>query len=46
LHGAVCHQWDGAAQETVKVNQSRHIYIEDSRLSGAWDNVIDFVAVQ
>ncbi|HHY54971.1 MAG TPA: right-handed parallel beta-helix repeat-containing protein [Chloroflexi bacterium] len=36
----------GAAQETVKVNQSQHIYIENSRLSGAYDNVIDFVAVQ
>lgn len=36
----------GAAQETVKVNQSSHIYIEGSDLSGAYDNVIDFVAVQ
>ncbi|MCX7756543.1 MAG: right-handed parallel beta-helix repeat-containing protein [Anaerolineales bacterium] len=36
----------GAAHETVKVNQSRHIYIENSDLSGAWENVIDFVAVQ
>lgn len=33
-------------QETVKVNQSTNIYIENSDISGAWDNVIDFVAVQ
>ncbi len=33
-------------QETVKFNQSTNIYIEDSDISGAWDNVIDFVAVQ
>ncbi|MCS6826345.1 MAG: right-handed parallel beta-helix repeat-containing protein [Caldilinea sp.] len=37
---------EGAAQETVKVNQSQHIYVESSHLSGAWDNVVDFVAVQ
>ncbi|PWH15748.1 MAG: right-handed parallel beta-helix repeat-containing protein [Anaerolineae bacterium] len=35
-----------ATQETVKVNQSQHIYIENSDLSDAYDNVIDFVAVQ
>ncbi|MBK8022901.1 MAG: right-handed parallel beta-helix repeat-containing protein [Chloroflexi bacterium] len=34
------------AQETVKVNQSQHIYIEDSDISGAWNNAVDFVAVQ
>ncbi len=34
------------AQETLKVNQSSHIYIEDSDISGAGDNAIDFVAVQ
>lgn len=34
------------AHETVKVNQSTHFYIEDSRISGAEDNAIDFVAVQ
>lgn len=34
------------AHETVKVNQSTHIYIEDSRIGGAGDNAIDFVAVQ
>lgn len=36
----------GAAQESVKVNQSDHFMIEDSDVSGAWDNAIDFVAVQ
>jgi hypothetical protein len=34
------------AQETVKFNQSTHIYIERSRISGGWDNALDFVAVQ
>lgn len=34
------------AQETLKVNQSQHIFVEHSDISGAWDNAIDFVAVQ
>ncbi len=34
------------AHETVKVNQSTHVYIEDSRIGGADDNAIDFVSVQ
>ncbi len=34
------------ARETIKVNQSDHVYIEDSTVSGAEDNAIDFVAVQ
>ncbi len=34
------------AHETIKVNQSDHVYIEDSTVSGADDNAIDFVAVQ
>lgn len=33
-------------QEALKVNQSRHVYIEQCDISGAWDNAIDFVAVQ
>lgn len=33
-------------QETVKVNQSQFVYIENNDISHAWDNVIDFVAVQ
>lgn len=33
-------------QETVKVNQSAHIYFEGNDISGAWDNAVDFVAVQ
>jgi hypothetical protein len=32
--------------ETVKLNQSRHIYIEDSEFSGAGDNALDAVGVQ
>lgn len=31
--------------ETVKVNQSTNVFIEDSVLTGAGDNVVDFVAV-
>ena len=34
------------AHETIKVNQSQYIYIEDSNIHGADDNNIDFVAVQ
>jgi hypothetical protein len=34
------------AHETVKVNQSQHVYIESSVVRGAEDNAIDFVAVQ
>lgn len=32
--------------ETVKVNQSQHVYIEDSELSDAGDNCIDIVGAQ
>ncbi len=42
LNGGAANQ----AQETVKVNQSKYVYIENSDISHAWDNVIDFVAVQ
>ncbi|MBI4836400.1 MAG: right-handed parallel beta-helix repeat-containing protein [Candidatus Abawacabacteria bacterium] len=35
-----------AAQETIKINQSQYVYIEDSNISGAWDNAIDVVGVQ
>ncbi len=34
------------AQEVVKVNQSTHFYLEGSDISGAWNVVVDFVAVQ
>ena len=34
------------AHETLKVNQSTHVYVEDARIGGADDNAIDFVAVQ
>jgi hypothetical protein len=36
----------GAAHETIKVNQSSHITIRDSTITGAYENAIDFVAVQ
>ena len=35
-----------AVQEALKVNQSRYVWVEDGEVSGAWDNAIDFVAVQ
>ncbi len=34
------------ARETLKVNQSQYVYIENSDISGAGDNALDFVAVQ
>lgn len=33
-------------QEALKVNQSRYVFVEDSELSGAYGNALDFVAVQ
>ncbi|MFN2428094.1 MAG: DUF4215 domain-containing protein [Candidatus Binatia bacterium] len=35
-----------AVQETIKINQSQNVYIEDSDVSGGWDNAIDYVGVQ
>jgi len=35
-----------APQEALKVNQSQHVFIENCDISGAWDNAVDFVAVQ
>lgn len=34
------------AQETMKINQSQYVYLEDNDISGAFDNAVDFVAVQ
>ncbi len=34
------------AHETVKVNQSQYVYIEDSEIHGSYENNIDYVAVQ
>lgn len=33
-------------QEGLKVNQSQYVFVEDSDISGAGDNALDFVAVQ
>jgi len=33
-------------QEALKMNQCQYVYIENCDISGAWDNAIDFVAVQ
>ncbi len=45
LHGAEL-SGGTAAHETVKINQSQYIAIEQSDIHGADDNNIDFVAVQ
>lgn len=34
------------AHETIKVNQSQYVYIEQSDIFGSYENAIDFVAVQ
>lgn len=34
------------AQESMKINQSQYVYLEDNDISGAFDNAVDFVAVQ
>lgn len=34
------------AHETIKINQSQHVYIEQSDIGGSEENAIDFVAVQ
>lgn len=36
----------GGAHETVKINQSQYVYLENNNISNADDNNIDFVAVQ
>jgi hypothetical protein len=42
-----CHLRGGTdVQETLKVNQSQSVFVESSDIHGAWDNAIDFVAVQ
>ena len=46
LRGMTFNGGNRVAQETIKINQSQYIYIEDSDISGASDNAIDFVAVQ
>jgi hypothetical protein len=33
-------------QEALKANQTQYLYVEDSDISGGWDNALDFVAVQ
>lgn len=44
--GATLSGGDRDAHETVKINQSTNVVIENSDISGADDNAIDFVAVQ
>ena len=37
---------DRQAHETIKINQSQYITIENSDIQGSYENAIDFVAVQ
>jgi uncharacterized Fe-S cluster protein YjdI len=37
---------NNAPQETIKANQCRHLYLEDSDVSGAFWFAVDYVAVQ
>jgi hypothetical protein len=37
---------ESVAHETVKFNQSSHVYIENNNIQGAYDNGIDWVGVQ
>ena len=46
ISGATLSGGDQEAHETVKINQSTNIVIENSTIGGADDNAIDFVAVQ
>jgi hypothetical protein len=39
------HNYEGP-QEAFKANQCQYLYVEDSDISGGWDNAVDFVAVQ
>ena len=34
------------AHETIKANQSQYLYVENSDISGSYENAIDYVAVQ
>lgn len=33
-------------QEVLKVNQTRHLYVEDSTIGGAWHSSVDYMVVQ
>ena len=46
IRGMIMNGGDRQAHDLLKVNQSQYFYIENSDVSGADDNAIDFVAVQ
>jgi hypothetical protein len=46
IRGATVSGGNREAHETVKINQSTNVFIEESDIAGAGDNAIDFVAVQ
>ncbi|MFM8899441.1 MAG: right-handed parallel beta-helix repeat-containing protein [Burkholderiales bacterium] len=46
LRDSVLSGGNRVAQETIKINQSQHVYLEGNNISGAWDNAIDYVGVQ
>ncbi len=46
VRGVILNGGNQQAHETLKINQAQYVYVEDSDISGADDNAIDFVAVQ
>jgi len=46
LRGCLLDGGQRQAHETLKINQSTHVYIEDCEIRSAWENAIDGVAVQ
>lgn len=46
LRGATFDGGNRIGQETIKINQSQYVFIENSNITGASDNAVDFVAVQ
>lgn len=46
LRGSTFDGGNRAAHETIKINQSQNVFIENNNISGASDNALDFVTVQ
>ena len=46
IRGSTLWGGDRQAHETIKINQSQYVYIEESKIGGSYENAIDFVAVQ
>ncbi len=46
LRNCLLHSSINTTQECLKINQTKYAYIEDSDISGAWDNAFDAVGLQ